>query len=83
MKNITSTSIKRLNPSFCITFHIKDAPLANKLLSIIEYGHIAYKPKNNTCILTVSSVKGIVKLINLINGKLRTPKINQVYILID
>jgi len=75
--------IKRHNPRFCVTFHIKDAPLAKKLLSIIEFGHIAYKPKNKACVLTVSPVKGLVKIINLINGELRTPKINQVYLLID
>jgi hypothetical protein len=78
-----SMSVKRHKPRFCITFHIKDAPLAIKLLSIIEYGHIAYKPKKNACVLTVSAVKGLVKLINLIKGELRTPKINQVYLLID
>ena len=71
-----SMSIKRHKPRFCITFHIKDAPLATKLLNIIEYGHIAYKPKNNACVLTFSAVKGLVKIINLINGELRTPKIN-------
>jgi hypothetical protein len=74
---------KRQNPRFCITFHIKDAPLAKKLISLLEYGHIAYKPKNNACVLVVSEVKGLVKIINLINGELRTPKINQVYLLID
>jgi hypothetical protein len=76
-------SIKRHNPRFCITFHIRDAPLAIKLIRIIEYGHIAYKAKNNACVLTVSEVKGLVKIINLINGELITPKINQVYLLID
>jgi LAGLIDADG endonuclease/Cytochrome C and Quinol oxidase polypeptide I len=74
---------KKHNPSLCITFHIKDAPLAIKLLSIIEYGHIAYKPKKNACVLIVSAIKGLIKTINLINGELRTPKINQIYILID
>lgn len=74
---------KRHNPRFFITFHIKDAPLANKLLSLLQYGHIAYKPKNNACVLTVSEIKGLVNIINLINGELRTPKINQVHLLID
>ena len=76
-------TIKNHNPRFCITFHIKDAPLATKLIRIIEYGHIAYKPQKNACVLTVSEVKGLVKIINLINGELRTPKINQVYLLTD
>jgi hypothetical protein len=76
-------SIKKHNPRFFLTFHIKDAALAIKLISIIEYGHIAYKPKKNACVLIISAVKGLVKIINLINGELRTPKINQVYLLID
>jgi hypothetical protein len=33
--------------------------------------------------LKVSAVRGLFKIINLINGELRTPKINQVYLLID
>jgi len=78
-----SMSIKKHNPRFFLTFHIKDAALAIKLISIIEYGHIAYKPKKNACVLIISAVKGLVKIINLINGELRTPKINQVYLLID
>jgi hypothetical protein len=45
MQNSCSVSKKGYNPEFCIVFDIKDAPLVIKLLSIIEYGHIAYEPK--------------------------------------
>ena len=83
IQNSNNIFIKRHNPRFCITFHIKDAPLAIKLLNIIEYGHIAYRPKNNACVLIVSAVKGLVKITNLINGEVRTPKINQIHLLID
>lgn len=74
---------KKHNPRFCITFALKNEPLAKKLLAIIQYGHISYKPKDNACVLTVSPVKGLKKLVNLINGELRTPKINNLYLLID
>ena len=74
---------KRHNPRFCITFGLKNEPLAKKLLSIIEFGHIAYKPKDNACVLTISPVKGLKTIVRLINGELRTPKINQIYLLID
>lgn len=74
---------KKHNPRFCITFSLKNEPLAKKLLNIIEYGHIAYKPKNNACVLTVSPVKGLKKIVELINGELRTPKIYQLNLLID
>lgn len=78
-----TSSKKKHNPRFCITFHIKDLPLAEKLLEIIEYGFIRQKPKENACVLTVSPVKGLKKIISLINGKLRTPKIHQLYSLIE
>jgi len=74
---------KKHNPRFCITFGLKNEPLAKKLLDIIEYGHIAYKPKNNACVLTVSPVKGLKRIVRLLNGEMRTPKINQLYLLID
>jgi len=74
---------KKHNPRFCITFGLKNEPLANKLLDIIGYGHIRYKPKNNSCVLIVSPVKGLNVLIKYINGELRTPKIIQFYNLID
>jgi len=79
----SSNLTKKHNPRFHITFHLKDLPLANKLLEIIEFGFIRFKPKENACVLTVSSVKGLKFIINLINGNLRTPKINQVNLLID
>jgi hypothetical protein len=74
---------KKHNPRFCITFNLKDEPLAKKLLSIIGYGFIRYKPKNNACVLTVSPVKGLKIIVGYINGELRTPKIYQLHKLID
>lgn len=74
---------KKHNPRFCITFALKNEPLAKKLLSLIEYGHIRYKPKDNACVLTISPVKGLKKLVSLINGELRTPKRSQLCNLID
>lgn len=74
---------KKHNPRFCITFSLKNEPLAKKLLDIIESGFIRYKTKDNACVLVVSSVIGLKKIVSLINGKLRTPKIHQLYKLID
>src|SRR6201987_5990822 len=74
---------KKHNPRFCITFSLKNEPLAKKLLEILQYGHLVYKPKDNACVLTVSPVKGLKRVVSLLNGQLRTPKINQLYNLID
>jgi hypothetical protein len=53
------------------------------LLEIIGYGFIRYKPKDNACILVVSPMNGLERIVGLINGKLRTPKIVQLYTLIE
>ena len=44
---------KKHNPRFFITFALKNEPLAKKILEIIEYGHIRYKPKEIACVLIV------------------------------
>ena len=74
---------KKYNARFCITFNLKNEPLAKLLLKKIGYGFIRYKPKNNACVLTVSPVKGLKKIIEYTNGQLRTPKIIQLHNLID
>jgi len=53
------------------------------LLRIIGYGFIRYKLKENACVLVISPVKGLKKIIEYINGELRTPKTIQVENLID
>jgi hypothetical protein len=74
---------KKHNPRFCITFNLKNEPLAKKLLDLIGSGFIRYKIKDNACVLVISPVIGLKKVVSLINGELRTPKIHQLYKLID
>jgi len=78
-----SNQKKKHNPRFCITFSLKNEPLAKKLLELIGSGFIRYKISDNDCVLTVSPVIGLKKLVNLINGELKTPKIHQLHNLID
>jgi len=74
---------KKHNPRFCITFSMKNEPLAKKILEIIGSGFIRYKLQDNACVLVVSPVIGLKKIVNLLNGELRTPKVYQMYKLID
>lgn len=74
---------KTHNPRFCITFALKNEALAKKLLEIIKSGFIRYKLKDNACVLVISPVIGLKNIVNLINGELKTPKIHQLYSLID
>lgn len=74
---------KKHNPRFCITFSLNNEPLAKKLLDLIGSGFIRYKPKDNACVLVVSPVVGLKRIVYLINGELRTPKIYKLHKLID
>ena len=77
---------KKHNPRFHITFGLKNEPLlrwAKKLLDIVGSGFIRDKSEDNACVLTVSPVIGLIKIVSLINGHLRTPKIHQLHNLID
>ena len=65
-----------------ITFNLKDKPLAEKLLSYLGKGSIV-KRKTNCIELRFSHKQTLCKIIELINGKFRTPKIDQLYKLID
>ena len=65
-----------------ITFNLKDKPLASKLLSLIGKGTIV-KRKTNSVELRFSAKKTLCKIIHLVNGKFRTPKIDQLHKLID
>jgi hypothetical protein len=62
---------------------MKNEALAKVLLDIIGSGFIRYKSKDNACVLVVSPVVGLKKIVNLINGELKTPKIRQLHDLID
>jgi len=74
----------RLNyPSIQITFHLKDLPLALLIQKELAVGSLYRKKGLNAYILTINSYEGILLIISLINGKMRTPKIYSLNALID
>jgi cytochrome c oxidase subunit 1 len=79
----SSKKKKKHNPRFYITFNVKNRPLAEKLIDLIKWGDLRYELKNDACVLVVSSVIGLKKVVELLNGELRTPKIHLLYNLID
>jgi hypothetical protein len=74
--------------SIGITFNMKDQPLALKLIALLGqgylgqgylgqgYGHIV-KRKGQNIELRFTNKKSLLQIINLIKGKFRTPKIDQ------
>lgn len=72
----TDISIKgKLNyPSIQIVFHLKDFPLALLIQKNLGHGTISRKKGVNAYILTINNIEGLILIVHLINGKLRTPK---------
>lgn len=70
---------KKYLPKILIVFSIDDAPLANKLLFITEVGKV-YKRENQGCVIWhIQNKQDVIKMINLINGYMRTPKIEALH----
>ena len=70
-------------PSIQIIFHLKDLPLALLVQKELGVGSLSRKKGVNAYILTINSYEGILLVISLINGKMRTPKIYSLNALID
>ena len=66
-----------------IVFHLKDLPLALIIQKVLGEGSLAKKKGVNAYILTINSYKGLVLIVSLLNGNMRTPKIESLYKLID
>ena len=70
-------------PSIQITFHLKDLPLALLIQKNLGYGSLIRKKGLNAFVLYINDQKGILNLVNLLNGNMKTPKIYSLYKLID
>ena len=70
-------------PSIQIIFHLKDLPLALLVQKELGVGSLSRKKGVNAYVLTINSYEGILLVISLINGKMRTPKIYSLNALID
>ena len=70
-------------PSIQIVFHLKDLPLALLIQKNLGYGSLLKKKGLNAYVLYINDQKGILNLVNLLNGNMKTPKIFSLYNLID
>lgn len=66
-----------------IVFNIKDKPLALHICMVLGTGSIQTIKNKNAINLVIRSKEGILKIISLINGKFRTPKISSLHKLIN
>jgi hypothetical protein len=82
-KTLRSPKGKLNYPSIQIVFHLKDLPLALLIQKELAVGSLSRKKGVDAYILTINSYEGILFVISLINGKMRTPKIYSLNALID
>ena len=74
----------RLNyPSIQISFDLRDFPLAMTIQKELGYGSLSRTKGVNAYRLTINDYKGLILLANILNGNMRTPKIEMLYLLID
>ena len=70
-------------PSIQIVFNLKDLPLALMIQKELKIGSLHKKKGVNAYVLIINNPKGQILLVNLINGYMKTPKLNALYLLID
>lgn len=66
-------------PKIIIAFNIKDKPLAEKLCTLLKVGKVIDKSKAGHVLLQILAKEEVLKIINLINGYMRTPKIEALH----
>lgn len=69
-------------PYIEIAFDIKDFKLMQKIQSVLGGGYISIRPNGNSGRLVIKKKVLLLKLINLINGHMRTPKMEALHRLI-
>jgi hypothetical protein len=73
------SNAKKYHPKIIVVFSSADEPLANKLASITKAGAV-YVKKNAGCVLwQIQKTEDVIKIINIINGYMRTPKIEALH----
>jgi len=82
-KTIRNQKGKLLYPVVKITFVEKDTPLALKIKEIIGRGIIVHPKNSNYINLLFQDIKSIQKIAVLLNGNMRTPKIEALHRLIN
>ena len=78
-----NSKAKPYNPKILVVFSLPDRPLAVKLQSITDAGTIQIRANANYVIWHIQTINDVIKIINIINGYMRTPKIEALHRAID
>jgi LAGLIDADG endonuclease len=70
-----NSKAKKYRPKILIVFNISDRPLVEKLISITNFGKLYDKSKQGCIIWQIQNKEDVLGIVKLINGYMRTPKI--------
>lgn len=74
-----NTKSKMYRPKILVVFSLPDKPLADRLAFITQTGTVYNKDKAGCVIWHIQKTEDVVKIINIINGYMRTPKIEALH----
>jgi hypothetical protein len=74
-----NSNTKKYNPKIAVVFNLVDEPLAKKLASITNAGTIYKKEYAGHVLWQIQKLEDVIKIINIINGYMRTPKIEALH----
>ena len=75
----TNSTAKKYLPMIIIVFKTNDLPLAEYLQKLTNCGNIYNKLNRGYVLWQIQDIIGIFSIVNLINGKMRTPKIEALH----
>ena len=78
-----NSTTKKFSPKIIIVFKKADLPLANYLQNITKCGQVLIKPERGYVLWQIQDIVSIFTLVSIINGFMRTPKIEALYKTID
>ena len=73
---------EKISPKIVFTFGKNEIPLYEKLQKTLDTG-VIYSEKTGVCRYSITNADQVIHVINLVNGKFRTPKILALYKAID
>lgn len=74
-----NSNAKKYRPKILIVFAVCDKPLADKLASVTKAGTVYAKLNAGHVIWHIQKTEDVIKIINIINGFMRTPKIEALH----